>query len=71
MGAAARFHDDQADGPIGKPALELAARQACAFDHAPLRIGDRQLKDVLGKIDSNNGSSRSSIHLGLSLAALR
>ena len=26
---------------------------------------------VLGKIDSNNGSSRSSIHLGLSLAALR
>jgi hypothetical protein len=54
-----------------KPAFELAAAQASTLDHAPVLVGDGELEDVLGKIDSNNGSSRSSIHLGLSLAALR
>ena len=51
--------------------FELAARQAGALNHTPLLIGNRQLEHVLGKIHSNNRSSRSSIHLGLSLAALR
>ena len=61
VGRAARLHDDQADIAIGKPALELGARQALGFDHAPGRIGHGQLEDGLCQIDGNGCS----IHVGL------
>jgi hypothetical protein len=71
MGTAAGLHDDATDCTVGEPALKLAARQAGAFDDALLIIGHRQLEHVLGKIDSHDRNDGSSIHLGLSLAALR
>jgi hypothetical protein len=56
-----RFHDDQANIAIGKPALELRACQALGFDHAPGRIGHGQLEDGLCQINGNGCS----IHVGL------
>jgi hypothetical protein len=57
----ARLHDDQANITIGKPALELGARQALGFDNAPGCIGHGQLEDGLCQIDGNGCS----IHVGL------
>ncbi|MFO1376814.1 MAG: hypothetical protein U1F14_07415 [Steroidobacteraceae bacterium] len=48
---------------VVEPAFELAARQPCTFDDAPVAIGDGQLEDALCQID---GDGRS-IHLGLLL----
>lgn len=71
MGTAARFHGDQAHGLMGEPAFELSSAQSCTFDHAPALIGDGQLEDVLEKVDSHDRKGGGSIHLGLTLAALR
>jgi hypothetical protein len=61
MSRAAGFHDDQGYITVGKPALELGAREALGFNHAPVFIGYGELKDGLCKIDGNG----SSIHVGL------
>jgi hypothetical protein len=61
VGRATGFHDDQADIPIGKPALELGAGEALGFNDAPVLVGHGELEHGFGKIDGNG----SSIHLGL------
>jgi len=61
------FHHHQADAAVRKPALELAAGKALAFDDLPVVIGDGELEDVLCQID---GDGRS-IHLGLLPVGLR
>jgi len=63
--AAARLHHHQADRAVGKPALELAAGEPCTLDDAPLRIGHGQLEYALGKVNTHDRKSSSSIHLGL------
>lgn len=50
MSAAARFHDDQAHGTVGEPALELRAGEALFVDDAPSGIGDGELEGGLCKI---------------------
>jgi hypothetical protein len=67
VGAAASFHDVQADGPAGEPALELGTRQALTFDDAPVRVSDGELEDGFGEIDAHDGQRGGSIHLGLSV----
>jgi hypothetical protein len=64
--AAASLHHDQADRPIGKPALELVSGQALALQHPPMAVGDRELENGLGEIDAHDGQRGGSIHLGLS-----
>ena len=61
VGRAARFHDNQTDFTIGKPALELGTGQAMSLDNAPGRIGHGELEDGLCKINGNG----SSMHFGL------
>jgi len=36
-----------ADLTVGEPALELAARQPCSLNDAPVLVGKRHLEDVL------------------------
>jgi hypothetical protein len=42
VGRTAGFHDDQADIPILKPALELGTQKAMQFDDLPGCVGDGQ-----------------------------
>ena len=67
VGTAAGFHHHQADGAVGKPALELGAREALLLNDPPAAIGDGELEDGLRQIDSHDGQCGSSIHLGLLL----
>ena len=59
------FHDHQADGAIGEPALELGAREAMRFDDAPGAIGDGELEHRFREIHAHDGQSGGSIHVGL------
>jgi hypothetical protein len=61
VGRAAGFHDDQANGSVGKPALELGAAEALGFNDAPVLVGHGQLEDGLCQINGDGCS----IHLGL------
>ena len=70
MRAATGFHHHQAHRSVGEETLELSARQALLFDHAPRSIGDGDLKHGLRKIDSNNRQRHGSIHLGIILVTL-
>lgn len=60
----AGLHHHEPHRLVLKPALELATREPRSLDHFPVLVGDNQLKNVLGKINSNG----SSIHLGLLLS---
>ncbi len=73
VGRAAGFHDHARHRAVGKPALELSARQTLRLDGAPLAVGHAQRKHGLGQIDADdhagarlnrNGKARS-IHVGL------
>jgi hypothetical protein len=57
----AGFHDDQAYVAVGKPALELGARETLGIYNPPMFIGHSELENRLCKIDGNG----SSIHVGL------
>ncbi len=46
---------------VGKPALELGARQALGFNNAPLIVGNGDLENGFGQVDGHG----SSMHLGL------
>lgn len=61
VGGAAGFHDDQADGSILEPALELATGQAMLLDDFPFVICNSNLEYTLGKINGHG----SSMHFGL------
>ena len=61
VGRATGFHDDQTNGSVGEPALELAARQALGINETPLVVSDGELENGFGQIDGHG----SSMHLGL------
>ena len=67
VSGATRFHDDQRDIAILKPALELGAGEAMRLDDLPGRIGHGQLEDAFCQIDSNG----SSMHFGFPLGVDR
>jgi len=56
---------DQAHRAVGKPTLHLGARQAMFLEQVPGPIGHGKLEYRLRDIDSHNGQSGGSIHLGL------
>jgi hypothetical protein len=58
---AARFHDDEPDVPVLKPAFELQAGQAMLFGNFPLVIANGNLEYSLGQINGHG----SSMHFGL------
>ena len=49
VGRATGFHDDQINGSVGEPALELAARQALGINEPPLVVSDGELKTDLAR----------------------
>jgi hypothetical protein len=61
VGQAAVFHDDQVNGLVGEPALELGACQALGFNDAPVLVGDSDLENGFGQVDDHG----SRMHLGL------
>jgi hypothetical protein len=56
-----RFHDDKAHGPVDEPAFKLGSCQALGFKDAPVLVGDGELENEFGQINSHG----SSMHVGL------
>jgi len=58
MRDAAGFHRDASRWRVIESLHEGRASQPPSFDELPLRIGESQLEDVLGQIDSHRGNPR-------------